>query len=311
MMDEKIKQLIELVNSIDDSHLRIEKDFSFQAVQDEIETVKEFASKVSDRWWSQLPEVKQTAAVSAAEQYTLKLVELRDFDPTNEQGEFPQKRADSIMQHLKSRYNKLYEYLITPIQVFIGYADTNKEELLKREEEIDKMLRRLEGASDVISPAATEKASEENYAQFNNQARTHAWIAVIFLTVSIFIGIVIFCLGAETIGAVEKLTGDSSETRIVFTYLARAIPSAVLFVFLYQTLKNFNVHSHLYSVNKHRANSLKVFQGYYFGSKSEVIGNVFLENVARTVFEPIDTGFLKSQKDLSTDITTILPRNLK
>lgn len=68
---------------------------------------------------------------------------------------------------------------------------------------------------------------------------------------------------------------------------------------------------HLYKLNKHRQNSLRVFEAFIKTADDEKTKNIIRLQATKTIFESGDTGFVKNveSKQQDLNINNLIGRN--
>lgn len=89
------------------------------------------------------------------------------------------------------------------------------------------------------------------------------------------------------------------------------IITSFFILILLQFFKMYNSHMHLYKLNKHRQNSLRVFEAFIKTADDEKTKNIIRLQATKTIFESGDTGFVKNveSKQQDLNINNLIGRN--
>jgi hypothetical protein len=102
----------------------------------------------------------------------------------------------------------------------------------------------------------------------------------------------------------KKLPEASTDPTITFhLFLVKLLIFSFISVLVYQLMKIYKAGMHVYTLNKHRENSLLTFKTFYDATDDPEIKKMILIQATKAVFEAGDTGYISykegSQKDSS------------
>jgi len=310
---EEIKPILEKLNKANIADLeRKGKDFSFSDVQNFIVIIFENIKILQEHsdFWTQLPEDKRNNIKSYLEHFLQYIEQIQNFNPT--QGN-PQSERDNIASHIRSNYNQFYEHLLPRLKLFILEKEVSSkktEELVKQAEEAILAIQKQKEQGDEILKALRETSAITGVSKFagvfGDQAKQNKKTANIWLGVSVFAAIAI---GGFLWWILEQLIdviqGGADFQISLQIFLAKILLLSFFSVVFYQVIKNYNANMHLFTLNKHRENSLASFQSFVESTEDPKIRDTVLIQATKAIFEAGETGYVSSKDGSITGMETI------
>lgn len=311
-MDE-IKPILEKLNQVNISALKREgRDFDFTDIHPLIVEIFENIKALENHpeFWNYLPQDKRNSIKDYLNQFSYYIEQIQNFNPN--QGN-PQSVRDSIANNIRSNYSQFFEHLFPrlklhtlekefstqKIQDVLKQSQSAAEEIQKQKQQGEEILKAMREASAV--------AGVSNFAGvFGEQAEKHKKLAIWWLLFSI--------LAAIAIGGflwwifnqlVETIKGGVEFTVSLQIFLAKILLLSFFSVVFYQIVKNYNANMHLYTLNKHRENSLKTFQAFVESTNDPKTKDAVLIQATKAIFEAGDTGYVSSKDGTITGMETI------
>ena len=308
-----MEKILEQLSEVEVSDLeRKGKDFSFSDVQElnvfifeKIKILRENPDFIQE-----LPENKRNHIENLLERFLLCVEVILSFDPYQET---PQDTQDAIERKINDLYEELYENLFPYLDAFLSRkTDSMMEELLKKAKEdvseienknqkVEKTLEEADKTLESLRIVSAEIGVSKFASVFDKEAKQNKKTAYIWLFVSIVsaIGIVFFLhsIFNQLISVLGKSNIEFELSLQIF--LTKLLIFSFLSVVFYQVVKNYNANMHLYTLNKHRQNSLASFRAFVESTEDPKIRDAVLVQATRAIFEAGETGYVSS-KDAST-----------
>lgn len=167
------------------------------------------------------------------------------------------------------------------------------------------MAEKLEEAYGLVATLRQDsgvKASSISANHFSSQAAEHNkmskwWLGASLVLLLSLLLIVTFLLNAwwpfQTLKLGEAKNAYESVQIVVF----KVIILSIAYFALHQSIKNYRVHSHLHIMNKHRDNALSVYPQMLTAGEDTEIRNTITAEAARSIFEPVPSGYLDGDDD--------------
>jgi hypothetical protein len=312
-MDE-IKPILEKLNKADASKLeRRGLEFNFSDVSPFIEEI--FANvKVLENnpeFWNKLPENQRNNIKSYLEHFLQYVEKIQNFNPT--QVSNPQSERDGIANNIKNNYNQFYEHLFPRLKLYVlekEFSAEKIEALLKQANENIEAIKKQKEQGDEILKAMREASAitgvSKFAAVFGNEAKTNKKTANKWLVASIAsavgIGLFLWWIFSQLLEAIKDDAGFEVSLQV---FLAKILLLSFFSVVFYQVIKNYNANMHLYTLNKHRENSLKSFQSFVESTEDPKIRDTVLIQATKAIFEAGETGYVSSKDGNITGLETI------
>jgi len=88
-------------------------------------------------------------------------------------------------------------------------------------------------------------------------------------------------------------------------FLAKILLLSFFSVVFYQIARNYNANMHLYTLNKHRENSLRAFQTFVTSTDDPQTKDTVLTQATKAIFEAGNTGYVSSKEGSSSALETV------
>jgi CHASE3 domain sensor protein len=310
---EEIRPLIEKLNQVNISALKREgRDFDFADIHPLIVEIFENIKALENHpeFWNYLPQNRRDNIKSHLKDFSQYIDQIQNFNPN--QGN-PQFVRDDIARNIRNNYDQLFEYLfpqlklhilekefsVQKIQDIVKQSQSAVEEIQQQKQQGEEILKAMREASAV--------AGVSNFAGvFGEQAQKHQKSAILWLIASIFaaiaIGVFLWWIFDQL---VETIKGGVEFTVSLQIFLAKILLLSFFSVVFYQIVKNYNANMHLYTLNKHRENSLKTFQAFVESTNDPKTKDAVLIQATKAIFEAGDTGYVSSKDSTITGMETI------
>lgn len=310
---EEIKPILEKLNEVKIPNLeRKGKDFSFSDVQDFIiiifDHIKIFQNNPD--FWDQLPEDKKNNIKNYLEHFLQYIEQIQNFNPS--QGN-PQDERNGIASRIRSNYNEFYEHLFPRLKLFVLEKEVSSkkaEELIKQAEEVISAIQKQKEQGDEILKALRETSAITGVSKFagvfgdqakQNKKTANRWLIVSIVS-AVAIGGFLWWVFNQLINIIQANDGFQVSLQI---FLAKILLLSFFSVVFYQVIKNYNANMHLYTLNKHRENSLVSFQSFVESTEDPKIRDTVLIQATKAIFEAGETGYVSSKDGSITGLETI------
>ena len=222
-----------------------------------------------------------------------------------------------ITREIPKLYEILYEHLFQCLDIFIlekKSSSSELEELTKQAkskiEESTHQLKEVVSEWEVqkkefaqITEAAREasvKIGVSKFARvFDNQAKLNKRASYIWLIFSGLSAAGLLFLLFWTFDQLNTLENGAGFYASLQVFLAKALIFSFAIGIFWQVVKNYHVNMHLYTLNKHRQNSLASFQAFVESTEDPKIRDTVLIQATKAIFESGETGFVSSNKTSS------------
>ena len=244
-----------------------------------------------------------------------------EYKPPEEEYQNPQV---FITREIPKLYEILYEHLFQCLDTFIlgkKSSASELEELTKQArskiEESTSQLREVVSEMEVrkkelaqITEAAREASAKIGVSKFarvfDDQAKLNKRASHIWLFFSVLATIGLLFLLFWTFDQLTVLGNGTDFYVSLQVFLSRVLIFSFAVGIFWQIVKNYHVNMHLYTLNKHRQNSLASFQAFVESTEDPKIRDAVLIQATKAIFEAGDTGFVSSKKTSSiTGLETI------
>ena len=226
-----------------------------------------------------------------------------------------------ITTEIPKLHETLYEHLFQCLDIFILEKKGSSSELEKlRKQAIEESTSQLKKVDsewevrknefDQITEAAREASAKIGVSKFarvfDNQAKlnkraSHIWLFFSFLSATGLLFLLFWTFDQLTV--LENGTDFYISLQV---FLSRVLIFSFAVGIFWQIVKNYHVNMHLYTLNKHRQNSLASFQAFVESTEDPKIRDAVLIQATKAIFEAGDTGFVSSKKTSSiTGLETI------
>ena len=319
MKVEKIKEILNQLGEIEvDSLERKGKDFSFSDVQKYIVTIFENIEilKGNPEIAEQFP-YPDNRIERFFDTFQINVRSIQRFNPADDN---PTRMRNELADRIRSSYADFYSLLFPCLRLAALEQKMSHEKMKELEQQSQKVIREVQGQKEEINRqkeevsqtliAAKEAAGDIGVSKFakvfGNQAQENKRTAGRWLLVSIVsVGII-----GSIIWWIFDGLFDEGQGEIAFEVSWQIFLSKILFlsfasVVFYQVVKNYNANMHLYTLNKHRENSLTTFRAFVESSNDYQVRDAILTQATRTIFEAGQTGYVSSPDVAMPNIETI------
>jgi hypothetical protein len=167
--------------------------------------------------------------------------------------------------------------------------------------------RKITEVDSLISNARKIKTDAENFTIdkltqkygiiFKGQAEKNKKIAIASLCVCIvsLLGLIFltYRLFTPLIQAISNMQANTSLIEyLVVNAIFRLTLLGISYVFVRESLKNFNVNMHLYNLNLHRQNALESFDTLISNTRSNETRDQIIKDISQTIYSNQDDGYL-------------------
>ena len=223
-----------------------------------------------------------------------------------------------ITREIPKLYEILYEHLFQCLDIFIlekKSSSSELEELTKQArskiEESTSQLREIVSEMEVrkkefaqITEAAREASGKIGVSKFarvfDNQAKLNKKASYIWLSISVLSAAGLLFLLHWTFDQLLTALENGADFYVSLqVFLAKALIFSFAIGIFWQIVKNYHVNMHLYTLNRHRQNSLASFQAFVESTEDPKIRDTVLIQATKAIFESGETGFVSSKKTSS------------
>lgn len=309
-----IKPILEKLNQVEISKLErkgLEFNFSdtFPFVQEIFSNIKTLES--NPEFWKKLPEDKKNNIRSHLEHFSQYVEKIQNFNPT--QVSNPQNERDGIANNIKSNYSQFYEHLFPRLKLYVlekEVSNKRAEELIAQAQEAISTIQKQKEQGDEILKALRETSAVTGVSKFagvfgeqakQNKKTANNWLIVSIIS-AIAIGGFLWWIFDQLIDVIK----DGADFQVSLQiFLAKILLLSFFSVVFYQVIKNYNANMHLYTLNKHRENSLVSFQSFVESTEDPKIRDTVLIQATKAIFEAGETGYVSSKDGSITGLETI------
>ena len=304
------------------------KDYNFSDVFFFIKKISDSLKTLHDNpdFWEEIPDTRQEAIKGIIYEQISHLEEnvkrIQNFNGKRQDGD-PQGEHKDIKNSIKYVHDKLSSNLFTKLKLFVLEKKISRRELDEFSKQAEKALdevreikKQAEKDSKVARQASkvARQASGEtgvsNFAKvFADQAKENKEAADIWLKASVVAaGIIVIVIGFllwwSCYGSICGIeAGDTSQVlQITLTKILLVSFCSAVF---YQIVKNYNAKMHVYTLNKHRANSLQSFQAFVNSTVDPQTRDIVLIQITRYIFQAGQTGYVSSKDGSGAGMETI------
>lgn len=220
-------------------------------------------------------------------------------------------------------YNFLAIYNFVKQKV-LPAIDSARDTAQKRLKEIDDIKEKATDLHVEMQRQSTETVSEKYANIFGQEALIHSnkdsakgkngeaqtWLRAAGWGIVVFI---IFIYFIDYIMPIDK--GETNSTVIVIEYLRRLLLVSFLIYIITFMFRQYSIHKHLATVNKHRENTLNSFKLFIqsIDSSDADVKNTIVKEIAKAIYESGETGYisLKQGASDSSSIVTEITKYIK
>jgi hypothetical protein len=311
---EKVKPILDKLKAIEVPQLeRQGQDFNFSDIFPLLVKIFDQINLINDNqaFWDEIPTKQRNDLENNLENFLIRAENIARFNPTLMNN--PQHLRDSLANDIKNFYSYFYESFFPKVKLYtIQEALSSKklDESLKQANEAATSLQAQKEQGDEILKALRETSAVTGVSKFaivfKEQASHHKHAAKNWIIASsaaaLGISLFLWWIFNQLIGAIKN-DGDLQASLQVF--IAKIILLSFFSVIFYQLIKNYNANMHLYTLNKHRENSLTSFQAFVESTEDPKIKDAVLIQATKAIFEAGETGYVSSRNNRIPSIETI------
>ena len=312
-MDETTTNNLNEFLGFNTSDLKREKgDFQFTDVSKEIDGLFSFGKDLQENpnFYNYLPELDQENVRNLITRINDIFKRIVSFKPSETPN--PQDTRNNWANEVKQAYKDSFNYIIF-LDVFRSQAKGAQAKFSSLNTEAKRALQDIEKARgealELVETLrkTTSKAPlykylgiyEKQYEHYRNLAYGSLAVSVVLIVILV---IGYFTVGNSFAESIVKVTTNQQIIALVFTKLFFFF---VIFFILQQAIRNYMANMHQAVLNKHRENSLKVFDAMVKGATGDDTSDEVLSYLSKSIFDSGDTGFFPG-KDSSRDGTDLI-----
>lgn len=282
------------------------KDYDFDDIylvmKEYIETVRKILK--DETYLSLFAESKINQFADRVKTMVNTLVKIRDFNPASDN---PKNVQNSLITSFGNEYENFKKDYIIPFKVYELEKDVNRIGITEKKDELNGLIEQVKILKTELEEKAVE-ASVSNYAKvFEKEANKHNYASWIWLGFAIALSGVTLCVIWAYFDYHPLYSNQLS-------YIVTKITVLLLLFFLVTFLfKQFSVNRHLYTLNKHRENTLNSYKLFIEGlGESEMdVRNAIMMQVAKAIYEQGKSGYINEKgSDMETPSVIELIRTL-
>jgi hypothetical protein len=307
-MDDTLKEQIKNIIDFNTKDLKREKgDFQFTDVGIQIDRIWEFLKDFSENedYFETIPVNQQNDLRTQISRINDVFTQIKNFSPSEIPN--PQDVRNDLVNQIQDIYslifnnlNQLDVYKLTKSGVQADFSNI-KDEAKRTLEEAKKTKKNITAISESVKKTASRVPLYKYLGVFASDSDRHKkiankWLIATFL-LSLAVISVLLWLGLDFS---KKIDSFDLVTKIYAFLILKLFFLAVMIYILQQSLRNYMAHMHLYVLNKHRENSLKVFDAMLKTVNDRTIADQVLSHLAQAIFESGETGFFPG-KEVSKD----------
>lgn len=272
------------------------KPYDFEDVRGVLEDIDAFCRKLIGLPLEKLSESRQGILFESADQLLSNLHRIRDFHPLRTPA------PDTTRSELGRNLVERFEYFVSTANNDLPYLLASQP--TPRVDEYRSLIKQIKDKGREIDEilVASQKAAGEvgvsvHSSNFKTIAEDHEKSADKWLKAAIaFIAAAI----VFSIFSVYLFPVDSqwSSPVVIQRIVIKVAVLLTIYFLISQSIKNYRVHRHLFVVNQHRETSLNTFQTFVKSAESDpLIQSQILMEAAKTIFTPVQTGYIASDDD--------------
>ena len=318
---EEAKDVLKVIQDFDVNSLAREAElgtsFDFSTVVPHALKVQEFYRKLSYEAVDSLPDRQANVIRDRANQSYQQWDDIMKFNPQSDSVD----ERESLIDVAKQDYDSLFSSLLP----FVSYSSSVTVNIKQMESEFRGIVQQARGDSEnhrsIMSQSKTEanellenirtvsaESGVSHHAiHFKEESDFHGkraknWKIATFVC----IGVLAFYFGMALIKYDWFAPNGSDIRHEIQLIVGKVLLFAVLSSGAFLSARNFMSHTHNAIVNKHRQNALVTFKALVAASEDEANRDVILTHASACIFSPQNTGYTKSDGQLSTIDPTIV-----
>lgn len=305
LMQQDLLDIINKVKNINLENLKREgRDYEFTDVYFEIKSIydKILELENSEDWVNSLPLSRKQDLLNHLSNFYSIIEAINNFTPASMGN--AQSERDNLANNIRNEYNEFYDKLIQPLKVeeisrrsskssvstISKKAESELTEIQKIKNNVEELLESTKKATAQTGLNVFSKVFDDQAEENKNLSKKWLIISIVLLFILITIHILIMLESAFL------LSKNMNPIQSLTLLIARILPVTLGYYALYQSVKNYNVNMHLYTVNRHRSNVLKTFESFVKSTDDPRNRDAVLIKAAESIFSPGDSGYL-SNKD--------------
>jgi hypothetical protein len=193
-------------------------------------------------------------------------------------------------------------------EVLKNEAEEKLSKILEYEKEIENRKKQFDDLVAQLQELASKESVEKYSSLFDEEAKKHRDLGIIFGVLSVIVLLGIIYLGIFLYeDFISKVNDESMTTsKLIAGNLLRIFILSISIYALLNVVKLFNVNMHLYVLNKHRHNALRTFKTFIESVDDKLVKEQLTLTVAKYIFDIHSTGYIKSSKSEPSDSNIIL-----
>ena len=225
------------------------------------------------------------------------IIKVKDYDPINMAN--PRQERGGLVSNFNAQYDSFYKHIVVPFGVYelnSRLLNTDIEKESNKIKDTVKTLNEYKKKAESLIEELQGKALEQtvsNYSQiFGVEAKNHKSSANKWLWIG-WIAMVLFLGASFLLYNIFKDETSLNATQIIFKV---AILVALLFIITF-TFKQYSINKHLYTLNKHRENTLNSYKLFIDSIRPEDndVRNAIMMQVSRAIYEQGKTGYISEK----------------
>ncbi len=191
----------------------------------------------------------------------------------------------------------------------IEAARQAKQEAENARKEADKIVQELRKLS--VAGGSTTSSLTFLDESTNHEGLASKWLMATIVVGVIMVGLIFWLFYGKwpfNRFAIEKLANVATDKtgyyQIAHIIAFKLILISLGYLALYQCLKNYHIHRHLAVSNKHRHNTLNVYQTIGNAAEGET-QQAILREAAKAIFEPVNSGYLDADGPAPVNLVEI------
>ena len=257
----------------------------------------------SAEFWTRLPAEKNVQARRLINELLGTYEAIQGFKARDEVD--PSARREALAEQFEAVYGKLYAELFTPLKVYLfseKWSPADMQRFIQEERDFMDALKKNRQESEEIVKAMRESSSEVGVGRFEEvfrkQVRIHSMLAIAWLGTAL--GAALFMIQFILRMLDDFSTSLKQGTDVHYglqVLLGKFLIVSFFSIIFLRIARNYDANMHLYTVNKHRLNSLRVFTLFVESSQNPQTRDAVLIQATRAIFDVGDSGFVTGSKE--------------
>jgi hypothetical protein len=297
-MKDELKERITNISDYNISDLVHEdSDFNFVEIKDMLKDLIENISSTLQypKFFDTILDIKTVEKL--IDNLNVVLQGIVNFDATKVDN--PTNSRQTLIDQIKRLNHQLYLSFIQQYLIFVIRKQLNKganKELEKRLQLQTKELEKQKDEADGILSTLRETTGQVGITQyeqvFEEEAKLNKNSATIWLISFLSSGVVLMGILAYIFLQIPETT---IKNYLWYVSINRIVLLSIAGYLFYQLVKNYNAKMHLYTLNTHRRNCLRVFEKMKDSANSDEVKDEILKQATKTIFESGETGYIETR----------------